>query len=80
MQEMQKTQVQTLGWENSLETKGQPTPVFLTGKSRGQRGLEDYSPWGHKELDTTEQLSMQIQIPPAISAKEGMGPCPAGWT
>ena len=32
----------------------QPTPVFLPGESRGQRGLEGYSPWGCKELDTTE--------------------------
>ena len=23
----------------------------------GQRTLADYSPWGHKESDTTEQLS-----------------------
>ena len=34
----------------------QPTPVFLPGESHGQRSLVDYSPWGHKELDTTEQL------------------------
>ena len=25
------------------------TPVFLPGKFRGQRSLEDYSSWGHKE-------------------------------
>ena len=28
-----------------------PTPVFLPGKFHGQRSLEDYSPWGSKELD-----------------------------
>ena len=32
----------------------QPTPVFLPGKSYGQRSLVGYSPWGHKELDMTE--------------------------
>ena len=32
----------------------QPTSVFLPGESYGQRSLEDYSPWGHKELDMTE--------------------------
>ena len=32
----------------------QPTPVFLPGKSHGQRSLAGYSPWGCKELDTTE--------------------------
>ena len=30
------------------------TPVFLPGESHGQRSLEGYSPWGHKESDTTE--------------------------
>ena len=34
--------------------KWQPTPVFLPGKSHGQRSLVGYSPQGHKESDTTE--------------------------
>ena len=29
------------------------TPVFLPGKSHGQRSLEGYSPWGCKESDST---------------------------
>ena len=29
-------------------------PVFLPGKPHGQRSLVGYSPWGHKESDTTE--------------------------
>ena len=33
------------------------TPVFLPGKSYGQRSLAGYSPWCHKELDTTEWLT-----------------------
>ena len=32
----------------------QPAPVFLLGKSHGQRSLTGYSPWGHKDSDTTE--------------------------
>ena len=32
----------------------QPTLVLLPGKSLGQRSLEGSSPWGSKELDTTE--------------------------
>ena len=36
----------------------QPTPVFLPGQSHAKRSLAGYSPWGHKELDTTEQLSI----------------------
>ena len=34
----------------------QPTPVFLPGKSQGQRSLGGYRPWGCKESDMTEQL------------------------
>ena len=34
--------------------KWQPTPVFLPGKSHGQRGLVGYSPVGCKNLDMTE--------------------------
>ena len=33
--------------------KWQPTPVFLPGKSHGQRGLAGYSSWGREDLDTT---------------------------
>ena len=33
--------------------KGQPTTVFLSGESRGQRSLARYSPWGRKGLDMT---------------------------
>ena len=32
----------------------QPTPVFSPGESHGQRSLLGYSPWDHKESDTTE--------------------------
>ena len=39
--------------------KWQSTPVFLPGKFQGQRSLVGYSPWGCKELDTTEGLSIQ---------------------
>ena len=35
----------------------QPTPVFLPEESHGQRRLAGDSPWGHEELDTTEQLN-----------------------
>jgi len=35
----------------------QPTPIFLPGESHGKRSLVGYSPWGHKESDTTEWLT-----------------------
>ena len=31
-----------------------PSPVFLPGEFHGQRSLEGYSPWGHRESDTNE--------------------------
>ena len=34
--------------------KQQPTPVFLPGKSHGQRSLVGYSPWGLIESAVTE--------------------------
>ena len=37
--------------------KWQPTPVVLPGKSHWQSSLVGYSPWGHRESDTTERLS-----------------------
>ena len=33
---------------------------ILAGKSNGQRSLVGYSLWGHKELDTTEQLTLSL--------------------
>jgi len=42
-------------WDRKIpwRRKWQPTPVFLPGKSHGQRSLVGYSPWGRKESDTT---------------------------
>ena len=37
------------------EGNGKP---FLPGKFHAQRSLADYSPWGHKELDMTEQRTL----------------------
>ena len=38
---------------------GNPFTVFLLGKSHGQRSLMGYSPWGHKESDTTEHTYIE---------------------
>ena len=55
--------IQSLDWEDSLGRKRQPTPVFLPGKFDGQRSVTGYSPWGHKESDMTERLSMHTHVP-----------------
>ena len=41
--------------------KWQPTPVFLPGKSNGQRSQAGYIPWGHKELDMTEHTHIHTE-------------------
>ena len=56
MQETAETQAIPLGWEDPLEKEWLPTPVFLPGEFHGQRSLANYSPWGHKESDMTEQM------------------------
>ena len=50
---MQETQIQSLGQKDPLEEE-MATHNFLPGEFHGQRS---YSPWGHKQLDTTEQLT-----------------------
>ena len=42
--------------------KWQSTPVFLSGKSHGQRSLAGHSSRGWKELDTTEWLSTHAEL------------------
>ena len=52
---MRETWVRSLGFEEPLE-KGPtlPTPVFWSGECHGL-----YSPWGPKESDTAERLSLK---------------------
>ena len=61
---IQETQDQTLGLEELRKIpwrrKWQPTPVFLPGEFHGQRRLADPSPWGHKESDTSKQLTVSL--------------------
>ena len=58
---VQETQVWFLGGKDLLEKipwrrEWLPTPVLLPGEFHGQRSLVGFSPWGHKESDTTEGL------------------------
>ena len=50
---MRETRVQSLGWEDPLRRESLPTPVFWPGEFHGL-----YSPWGRKELDMSERLSL----------------------
>ena len=55
---VQESQVRFLGWEDSpREGYGNPLSI-LDGESHTQRNLVGYSPWGRKESDTTERLTL----------------------
>ena len=55
LQEMQETCVLYLGQKDPLDKEiATHSPVFLLGKFHEQRSLASYSPWGCKELNTTE--------------------------
>ena len=45
------------GLGKSLEKEMATHSSISLGKSHGQRSLVGYSPWGHKESDTTERLN-----------------------
>ena len=44
----------------SGRSPGEGTPVFLPGEFHGQRDLVGYSPWGCKELNRTEGLTLSL--------------------
>ena len=50
----------------------QPTPVFLPGKSHGQRSLAGYSPWDYRVSDMTERLTLSAPT----SVKWAQKQCP----
>ena len=54
---MRETGIQSLGWEAPLEKERLPTQVFWPGEFHVLN-----SPWGLKELDTTERLSLSLSF------------------
>ena len=56
---MQETWVRSLGQEDPLEKE---MVVFLPGEFHGQRSLAGYSPWGRKESDKTEGLTVPLSL------------------
>ena len=55
---MQETQVQSWVRKSPWRREWLPTPVFLPGEFHGQTSLVSCSPWDHKEVDMTEQLTL----------------------
>ena len=61
---MQETWVRFLGREDPLEKATATHSSTLTWKSQRRRSLVSYSPWGHKESDTTERLHFHFHFTP----------------
>ena len=71
MPAMQETWVQSLGWEDPLE-KGMAThssTLSVLENCTDKRSLVGPSPWDHKELDTTEQLTLPLLKKTKINGK-----------
>ena len=59
---MQEAWVSALGWEDPLEEGMATHSTILAWRIPMDRGAWQlsHSPWGHKELDTTEHLNTHI--------------------
>ena len=57
---MRETWFRSLGWEDPLEKGKAPHSSILAWRIP----WTFYSPWGHKELDMTERLSLSLHVGP----------------
>ena len=62
------------------EGNGYPLTGSLPAESHGQRSLVGCSPWGLKELDTTEQLALSHSLQPLRLPGCGYHHCPLHTT
>ena len=59
---------------SSGEGDGNPLQYYCLEESHGQRSLVSCSPWDHKELGTTERLTLKLRdIKIKINAKQYCG-------
>ena len=58
----------TFGWKDTLEKeKTAHSSILAWLKSHGRRSLVGYTPWGCKELGTTEHTTLRKPASPQIS-------------
>ena len=72
---MQEMKVQSLGREDPLEKKWQPTSIFLPGKLPGQRSLVGYNPRGH-----TQSLGNPVWYAHVLEERKQGGDLDFVWT
>ena len=64
---MQETRVRSRGQEDPLENGMATHSNSCLENPHGQRSLVGYSPWGRKELETTERLTLSLSSgPPSL--------------
>ena len=56
MKDMQVMRVWSLGQEDRLEEEMETHSSILSWEIYGQRSLAGYSPWAHKDSDTTKHI------------------------
>ena len=66
--------VQSLGWKDPWRRKQLPTPVFLPGKSHGQRSLASYSPLYCRRIIHDLATKQQQQGSQGVIGSGGCGP------
>ena len=57
---MQETWVRSLGQEDALEREMSPRTSILAWRIPWTEELGGYRPWGHKESDTAERLTLSL--------------------
>ena len=57
---MKETQVRSLGGEDLLKKETATHSSIFARRIHGQRSMVGYSPWGLKELDVTEILTLSL--------------------
>ena len=67
---MQKTWVQSLDGDDPLEKEMTTHSSTLPGEFHEQGSLVGYTPWSHKESDTTERLSLSPSLSSLVYAME----------
>ena len=58
---VQETLILSLGQEDSLEKEMATHSSILAWRISQMGSLAGYSPWGHKELDMTDQLTHEVK-------------------
>ena len=60
---MQETSIQSLGWEDTLEKRnGNPLQYACLENPMGKGNWQATAHEGHKESDTTEQLTLSLSL------------------